>query len=203
MTKEKIFNYLKEQVMNRHLYTDEVVYHPEGGKMEGTYEDDMIFSDLSASENSIRFHMTTVTREKVYHIDHHGDRERLIKDFTGTSVFAYELALRKSTGEITGFSRALSSTVKDHTMEGVVYGVHKVKLINDELKWEEKQLFYRDMPAGENLFRPAAFDSEVRFYKEEGKLIFEYIPRYYDVDPETMEKSLSKDVYPAYISREK
>ena len=32
------------------------------------------------------------------------------KDYTGTSVFCYELAMRKSTGQLTGYMRCISTT---------------------------------------------------------------------------------------------
>lgn len=201
--KNKIYDFLKRTVIGRILETDETIYSQEEGKLEGVYSDQMIFSDLSATENGIQFHMTTVTKEKVYELDHHGDRNRTVKDFTGTSVFRYELAMRKSTSEITGYVHCISSTVTNHTMEAVVYGVYRMKLENEQLRWNEQQLFYRDTPAGGDCYRPVAFDSSVRFYLIEGKLIFEYIPIYFDVNPETMVKTPSKDKYPSYITREK
>ncbi len=201
--KNKIYDFLKGTVIGRILETDETIYSLEEGKLEGVYSDQMIFSDLSATENGIQFQMTTITKEKVYELDHHGDRNRTVKDFTGTSVFRYELAMRKSTSEITGYVHCISSTVVDHTMEAVVYGVHNMKLENEQLRWNEQQLFYRDNPAGNGHYRPVAFDSSVRFYLQEGKLIFEYLPIFFDVNPETMVKTPSKDKYPPYITREK
>ncbi len=201
--KNQIVRYLKENVLYREMETDEITYSLEEGRYEGIYSDRMIFSGLSETENSIRFDLTTVTKEKIYLLDGNGDRERTTKDFTGTSVFRYELACRKSTGEMTGYMRGISSTVKDHTMEAVVYGVHHVRMEEGQLKWDEKQLFYRDAPAGEDKYRPVAFDSSVRFYLEKEKLVFEYLTTYFDVDPVTMEKILSKDKYPAYVTKEK
>lgn len=37
---------------------------------------------------------------------------------------------------------------------------------------------------------------------EEGKLRFEYIPFYYDVNPESKERKLSADTHPAFITKE-
>ena len=87
-------------------------------------------------------------------------------------------------------------------MEAVVQGIYDVRLENDELKWKEQQLLYRDMPSTEGNFRPVAFDAEARFYMEEGKLRFEYIPFYYDVVPESMERQLSADKLPFFVSKE-
>lgn len=71
--------------------------------MEGVYNDKMMFSDLVQTEGGFKFNMTTVTHELVYHLDERGERTSIAKDYTGTSVFCYELALRKSTGRLTGY----------------------------------------------------------------------------------------------------
>ena len=60
--------------------------------------------------------MTTVTQELVYNLDDKGARTTIAKDYTGTSVFCYELAMRKSTKQITGYMRCVSTTVQDSTI---------------------------------------------------------------------------------------
>jgi len=202
--KDRSIRFLQEHVIGKILETDKTIYKLEDGNLEGVYQDKMIFSDLSVTTNGFRFHMTTVTEEKLYQLDTNGNRGTIRKDFTGTSVFCYELAFRKSTSQLTGFMRCLSSTVNDHTMEAVVYGIFDVQLNNNELSWKESQLLYRDMPTGEGQYRPVAFDADIRFYLIDNKIIFEYKPTsYWDVDPDTMKKVLSKGNYPPFISREK
>jgi len=202
--KNQIVEFLRNNIIGRILYTDDVIYYLENGKLEGVYSDKMIFSDLTITENGFQFNMTTVTEEQVYTLDSEKKRDQLVKDFTGTSVFHYRLALRKSTNRFTGFVQNISSTVEDHTMEAVVYGVYNMELENQELKWKENQLLYRDMPSEDKTsFRAVAFDSNVRFYMENGKVVFEYLPVYWNVDPVTMKKTLSKDKYPPFVSKEK
>ena len=88
-------------------------------------------------------------------------------------------------------------------MEAVVCGIFDVSFDGKELKWQESQLLYRDNPIGENQYKPAAFDSKARLYLDSGKVVFEYLPMLWDIDPNTLEKKLSKDDYPPYISKEK
>lgn len=201
--KEEIIRFLRECIAGKTLVTDEVVYKLEDGNLEGVYCDEMLFSDISVTEHGFRFNMTTVTKERLYQLDDTGKRAGLVKDFTGTSVFRYELATRKSTSRMTGYMRCISSTVKDHTMEAVVYGVFNVIFDGKELRWEEMQLLYRDTPVGEGKYRPVAFDSKVRFYLDGGKVVFEYLPTHSEVNPDTLEKTLSEGHYPPYVSREK
>jgi len=199
----KIVDFLKNYVINKKLVTDEVVYQLEEGKLEGVYSDEMFFSNLTLSENGFQFNMTTVTRERIYILDSNKKREAIKKDFDGISVFQYELAERKSTSRITGIMRLISSTVHEHTMEGIAYGIYDLQLESMQLSWKEQQMLYRDMPADKDDYRPVAFDAKVRFYLEDGKLRFEYIPTYYDFEPDNLTKTLSKDQYPPFITKER
>lgn len=200
--KNEIIRFMRKNIIGKTLLTDEVVYKLENGKLEGVYSDKMIFSDLVETENGFKFNMTTVTQELVYNLDEKGVRTTVVKDFTGTSIFCYELAMRKSTGQLTGYMHCVSTTVQTSTMEAVVYGIFNVTFDGKELKWQENQLLYRDNPAGEGKYKSVAFDAKVRFYVNNGKIVFEYLPILWDVDPATLEKRLSKGDYPPYLSKE-
>ena len=201
--KDEIIQFLEQNIIGKTLLTDKVVYKLDNGKLEGVYSDKMMFSDLVKTRNGFKFNMTTVTQDLVYHLDEKGARTSVAKDYTGTSVFCYELAMRKSTGQLTGYMHCVSSTVENQTMEAVVCGIFDMVFDGNELKWQENQLLYRDNPIGENQYKPAAFDSKARLYLDSGKVVFEYLPVLWDIDPNTLEKRLSKDDYPLYISREK
>mgnify|MGYP000010850648 FL=1 len=201
--KDEIIRFLAQNIIGRILFTDDVVYKLEDGHMEGVYNDKMMLSDLVQTEGGFKFNMTTVTHELVYHLDERGERTSIAKDYTGTSVFCYELALRKSTGRLTGYMHCISTTVQHQTMEAVVCGLFDVSFDEKGLKWQENQLLYRDNPTGADKYKPVAFDAKVRIYLDNDKAVFEYLPTHWDVDPDTLEKRLSKDNYPAYISKER
>lgn len=198
----KIFHFLENNLIGKKLVTDEVVYTLGNGKLEGIYNDQMIFSDLVKTENGFKFNMTTATHELIYNLDEKGVRTTLAKDYTGTSVFCYELAMRKSTNHLTGYMHCISTTVQNHTMEAVVCGIFDGIFDGKELSWRENQLLYRDNPIGEDKYKPVAFDSKVRIYLDNRKVVYEYLPVLWDVNPRTLEKRLSKDDYPPYISKE-
>ena len=185
--KNEIIQFLRENIIGKILLTG-AVYKLENGNLEGVYNDKMTFSNLVTTENGFKFNMTTVTQEQVYNLDDKGARTTIAKDYTGTSVFCYELAMRKSTKQITGYMRCVSTTVQDSTMEAVVCGIFDVTFDGKELKWQENQLLYRDNPIGEDKYKPVAFHSKVRFYLDNGKVIFEYLPTLWDISPDTLEK---------------
>jgi hypothetical protein len=87
-------------------------------------------------------------------------------------------------------------------MEGIAYGVYDLEFENKQLSWKEQQLLYRDMPTDKDDFRSVAFDARVRFFIEDHKLRFEYIPTYYNVDPKNLHRTLSKDQYPVFLTKE-
>ena len=200
--KDKIFHFLENNLIGKELVTDAVVYTLANGKLEGIYNDQMIFSNLVRTANGFKFNMTTITHELIYNLDKKGVRTTIAKDYTGTSVFCYELAVRKSTNQLTGYMHCVSTTVQDQTMEAVVCGIFDVIFNGKELSWRENQLLYRDNPIEEDKYKPVAFDSKVRIYLNEGKVVYEYLPTLWDVNPRTLEKRLSKDDYPPYISKE-
>lgn len=61
---------------------------------------------------------------------------------------------------------------------------------------------FRDNPIGEDKYKPVAFNSKVCFYLDNGKVILEYQPTLWEIFPDTLEKRLSKDDYPPYITKE-
>ena len=67
--KDEIIQFLKENIIGKNLFTDDVVYQLDNGKLEGVYSDKIVFSDLAKTENGFGFNMTTVTHELIYNIE--------------------------------------------------------------------------------------------------------------------------------------
>ena len=199
--KDEIIQFLEDNIFGKLLITS-TLYKLENDTLEGVYNDKMTFSNLVRTNSGFKFDMTTVTQELVYKLNSSGARTSIVKNYTGTSVFRYELAMRKSTNKLTGYMRCISTTVQDSTMDAIVSGIFDVSFDGKELKWQEHQLLYRDNPIEENLYKPVAFNSKIRFYISEGKAVFEYLPTLWDISPDTLEKRLSKDAYTPYISKE-
>ena len=78
--------------------------------------------------------MFIVSNEKIWKTGKNGQRESLRKDFSGVSLFRFELAKRKSTNEVTGGFRFVSTSGKYVAAEAVVSGIYGVHLENDVLK---------------------------------------------------------------------
>ena len=93
--KDEIIHFLEKNLIGKILFTDKVTYTLGNGKLEGIYNDQMTFSNLVKTENGFKFNMTTLTHELIYNLDEKGARTTVAKDYTGTSVFCYELIGKK------------------------------------------------------------------------------------------------------------
>ena len=200
---KEIINFIEMNVDGRTLVTKELVYKLENGALQGVYADQISFSNLKYSQSGLQIDMFIVSNEKIRLVGKDGKREKLRKDFSAVSLFRFELARRKSTNAITGCFRFISASGKNVAAEAIVSGIYDVRIENGVLKLSEDQALYRDQPIQGERFKPVAFQSEHRFYCEDGKLHYEYDGRSFDVDAKTMQRCDSCDAFPPFISIEK
>jgi hypothetical protein len=201
-TVQQIIDFIDRNIDGRTAHTKELIYSLENGSIEGVYSDQISFSNLRHSNSAFDFDMFIVSNEKLYVLGENKERLKLRKDFSSVSLFRFELAKRKSTGDITGFFRFVSASGKDVPAQAIVSAIYDVSLNEDRLKFKEEQALYRDQPK-EQGFKPVAFQAEHTFFTENGKLHYEYNGRSFDVDPETMQRKASADSFPPFISVER
>ncbi|GAA6408314.1 hypothetical protein K040078D81_24310 [Blautia hominis] len=199
---KEIIDFIKSNVNGKTLFTKELVYELENGALQGVYSDQISFSNLKYSRSGFQLDMFIVSNEKIWLMGKDKQREELRKDFSGVSLFRFELAERKSTNGITGCFRFISASGKNVAAEAIVSGIYDVRLENDVLKLSEDQVLYRDQPIQGERFKPVAFQSEHRFYTKDRKLCYEYDGKSFDVDTKTMKRSGSSDAFPPFVSME-
>ena len=93
--KDEIIQFLEDNIFDKLLITS-TLYKLENDTLEGVYNDKMTFSNLVRTKSGFKFDMATVTQELVYKLNSSGARTSIVKNYTGTSVFRYELAMRKA-----------------------------------------------------------------------------------------------------------
>lgn len=199
----QIIDFLLRRVMGKALYTDELVYQLEDGALMGVYSDQMSFSNLRWSSTGFSFDLTVVSREHIYEMAADGARGPLRQDFSGTALFRYELARRRSSNQVTGIFRFISASNGDATSEALASAIYDLTFADDSLAWTEQQMLYRDQPSGGKSFRPVTFDAKCKLYFVEEKLYYLYDAVCYDVDPETMARNQANATYPRFISKER
>ncbi len=197
-----ILDFLEVNVNGKTLYTKELVYELENGALEGVYSDQISFSNLKYSKSGFQLDMFIVSNEKIW-VMNNGQREALRKDFSGVSLFRFELAKRKSTDSVTGIFRFISASGKDVAAEAIISSINDVRLDKGVLRLKEEQVLYRDQPVQDGRFKPVAFRSDQRFFIEDGKLHYEYDGNSFDVDTASMQRKASSDNFPPFISMER
>lgn len=139
MLMKEIINFIEANVDGKTLFTKELVYELENGALQGVYSDQISFSNLKYSQSGFQLDMFIVSNEKIWLMGKDGEQEKLRKDFSGVSLFRFELAERKSTNSLTGCFRFISASGKNVAAEAIVSGIYDVHLENDVLKLSEDQ----------------------------------------------------------------
>lgn len=198
---EKIIDFLRSNVNGKTLYTEERTYHLGGGKLRGTYSDQISFSNMFFSKVRFTIDMFVVSKEMI--IDTSTGDE--IQDVYSSSLFRYSLAKRLSTGSATGVMTFVASSLLSDPvpMESTVSSIYDMKLEDGELSWIDDQMLYRDQPGTDGTFRPVAFKEGCRLFMERGRLVYERKIECFDVDPQTMKRMPSEAEYPIFISKER
>ena len=96
MLMKEIINFIEANVDGKTLFTKELVYELENGALQGVYSDQISFSNLKYSQSGFQLDMFIVSNEKIWLMGKDGEREKLRKDFSGVSLFRFELAERKA-----------------------------------------------------------------------------------------------------------
>lgn len=198
---EEILDFLKRNVDGRTLYTDELTYQLDDGKLIGRYSDQMSFCNLRYSNTRLSMDLFAVSNETIKDTM----SEKVLKDFTSSSMFTYNLSKRQSTGKVTGTMFFVSSSILSGPVpaESTASGIYNVVANNNELRWTEDQMLYRDQPGADGNFRSITFKAQCRFYMEDERLHYEHHVECFNVDPETMERTPSDAKYPVYLSKER
>jgi hypothetical protein len=147
--------------------------------------------DLAETSGGFSFEATTLTKGMIYDLDKEGRRIQPGRPWSGTTVVRYEIGERASTKRLTGFSRILSTTIKDSRPTGLVRIVTKMRLSDGQLTLEETRPGYADAPAAGGAYKPYTSNVKTTLSLEGGKLRDESHVAYFDVDPDTFERSPS------------
>ena len=197
-----VVKFLKNHVMGKTLVTPLTANKGDGGKFEETYEDQSSFSNLVETETGFHFDLTVKAKQVVYDLDKDGKRILPGRDQSGVTVFRYEVSERKSTQKLMGYWRVVSTTVKELTPLGTVATVHHPQVADGQLIWKESQAGYADSTAPLGKFKPGAYSSKSKLLLADGKLQWHWDQVNFDVDPETLQRTPTKDVVPTTISKE-
>ena len=199
---EKLLDFVEKNVIEKTVYSEEVLYDLDFGRLEGAYSTEITFSDLKRSETGYSLGGFIVSHEKIVGTE---SPRALVKDFSMISYFEYELSKRYSSGEITGLLRYVSSSVASvpSPAEATTSSIFGVTFKDNEIRWTEDQILYRDQQERDGSFSPKAFVSHHYMKMKGGKLEYGFTAECYTVNPKTMERKRSFEHYSPFVAREK
>jgi len=198
---DEIIGFLKKHVNGKTLYTDEITYSLENGRLRGTYSDQKSLSNMFFSKNRWTMDKFIVSKEKI--ID--TETGRVIKEEYSSSVYRYSIAKSLSTGELTGIMMLAASSLQSDPFpaESTAWIAYELRYKNEEFSWIEDQVLYRDQISFEGKYKPVAYRAECRLFLTGEGLVFEYEPVYFDVDPKTLKRTPSDSKFPRFVSKER
>ena len=199
---EKLVDFVENNVIGKTVFSEEMLYDLDFGRLEGAYSTEITFSNLMRSETGYALGGFIVSHEKIVGT---GNPRVLVKDFSLVSYFEYELSKRFSSGEITGLLRYVSSSVASvpSPAEATTSSIFGVTFKDHEIRWTEDQILYRDQQEHGGLFRPKAFVSHHYIKMKNGKLEYGFTAESYSVDPKTLERKRAFEHYSPFVARER
>jgi hypothetical protein len=198
----QVTKFMKDHVIDRTVASPKNSYKTDNNKMETESEDQTSFTNFVESAQGFSFDMTIVTKETRFELDKEGKRILPGRDLSGTEVYRYEIVERVSTKKLTGTCRILSMTTKAPSREGAAILVNGMKVADGKLLWNETLPGYLDLIAAGGKYKPGSWDGKCTFSLAEGKLqvITEFTN--FDVDPDTLNRTPSKEKLPPFVARE-
>ena len=198
----QVIKFFKQNVIGRTLATPKTTYKWDDNKMEGDYQDQVIYNSFTETAEGFAFDVTSVSKQTLYDLDKQGQRLQPGRDFSGTFVLRYEIGERKSTQQLTGIARPIAMTIKAPSPEGTVSLVTGMKVADGKLTWNETLPGYGDSPGTKGKYKPGSWSVKVSMCLVEGKLHIEADQTNYDVDPVTLQRTPAKEKLPIFVTKE-
>ncbi len=200
--RSQVTKFLKAHLLDKTLVSPKTTSKQDENRMESDYEDQTTFNNFTETAQGFSFDMTIVSKEMRYELDKDGKRVQPGRDLSGTEVYRYEIIERVSTKKLTGTVCILSMTTKAPSRGGAAILVTGVKVTDGKLLWNETLPGYLDLITTGGKYKPGSWDSKSTFSVVEGKLQLESEVTNYDVDPDTLKRTPTKDKFPPFVTKE-
>jgi hypothetical protein len=198
----QVRKFLKDHVIDRTVVSPKLTYKLDDNKLENDSEEQTTFTNFTETAQGFSFDITIVSKETRYELDKNGKRVQPGRDLSGTEVYRYEIVERVSTKKLTGTVRLLSMTTKAPSRAGAAILVTGVKVTAGKLSWNETLPGYLDLVASKGTYKPGSWDSKTTCSLVAGKLRIEYDITNFDVDPDTLKRTPTKDKLPTFVATE-
>lgn len=202
MERTQVIDFLERNVIGKTVIAEPVTTCTSDNQIESTYIDQSFFSNLLRSADGFRFDLTSVTLGRRYVLDGDGKHKELAGTLDAVRLYRYEMTERASSGRLLGFARFLSSTnTASDPFAGTCFLV-EMRMEGEDLVVQETQVGYADFFAYGGTRKPMASDGLYRYSVQDGKLVLRFTQTTFNVDPDSLKRTPSGDVFPTQISKE-
>ena len=198
--RDRAVAFLKKHVIGKTVNLPDAIFDYDAGKVEGVGSSADSFTNLVETDDGFKFDVLSSSKLTNFDLDKDGKRILPGRKEDATYLSRYELTTRRSTGKLVGTCRIVSSNHKTFTAGYTNAVLWEVE--DDGLKSREQSLFYEDFFAAKGKWKPGASESRFHFHVEEGKLCIDAENLQFDVNPETLERTLSSTEPTRWSSRE-
>ena len=187
--RDRAVTFLKTHVIGKTFNLPDAIFDYDDGKVEGVGSGTDSFTNLVETDDGFKFDVLSSSKLTNYDLDKAGNRILPGRKEDAIYLSRYELTTRRSTGKLVGTCRIVSSNHKTFTAGYTNAVLWKIE--EEGFRSREQSLFYEDFFAAKGKWKSGASESRFHFYVEDGKLCVDAENLQFDVNPETLEKTLS------------
>ena len=196
---DEIVYFLRNYVNGKTLYTDEITFTEDNGRLLGTYSDQKSLSNMFFSKTKYTMDKFIVSKEKIVDTE----TGEIVNVENSSSLYRYSITKRQSTGEWTGIMTHIASSSGPVPAESTVWITYDLRFKKNEFSWIEDQMLYMDRISIGGKCKPMAYRAKCRLYLTNEGLVYEYVPEFFDVDPETRKRTPADSKFPIFVSKER
>ncbi len=193
--------FFRKNIVGRTVASPSSTFLIDGGKVQIVSEEQSTITGFVETPEGFVFDLTSVSKATGQDVGPAGKPTGPVRDYSGVRVYRYEVKELRCSKSLLGFGRLVSTTAKGKDPTGQYTSV-RIKVADGKLILSESTPDYVDFISTNGTFKPGGLDTVSRYSLYNGKLRLEQDMTLYDVDPETLKRTLAKDKLPTDVFNE-
>lgn len=193
---DPVKQFVREQLNGKTLGAPERVERIDNGAVESVITTTVRFHGFTETKSGFFFDVETAIRQTLYELDDNGARKEpgQIKDRGFT--LRYRVGRRLSTGQYVGVAWSIDEKGGIAEDDDYPFSPYTILIRAEEgtVTMVSSSALYQDLYAKDGRWRPGIQEDTSVFSVENGKIRRAVKVKGYDVDPKTLEKTLSDDL---------
>lgn len=188
--REQAVKFFKDHIVGKTYQSDTAVLKLVKQNVEVVFSSTFRVTECKESATGFSWKVTIGNKETVYSLDKDGRRDGEGKTTATKGESETVMTERKSTGELVGFDRMLSSSDKAGVLEDQAT-VCRLMMTADGMELVNLTPLYLDREIAPGKFQPSSMKSTLKMVLKDGRTSGEWTNHLSNVDPATMKRSPS------------